>query len=302
MNIITYLFTNGSFLNKENVRLLQGKDIKIYVSIDGVKESNDKYRKIRGSKNSAFEVVIKNLEKLSDKQKSRMGINMVVGPENCSFLMENIKFFHKMGFYSIDLSLLGYYAWPLRATKQLEKELEKFIKHYKRIFYRFSKEKPFFMYQLAWISNGKWGYMDKCDRIKIGPDGRFYFCDAFFSADSEKRAQFSIGDIKAGFDISKIDALKKEARENIQKIFPSRFSEHEFNKRIYCPYGVYYYAKVNNQEINELLKRFYESSGIYSKFIFKLYNSLKNNEKFKEFYAIKNKEKGSECLETVTCK
>jgi len=281
------LFTNGSILTKKDMEELIKKNIRIYLSIDGIKESNDSYRKFRNKqKVSAFDTIMKNLDKLPKKYIKNMNINMVIGPKNCKYLMGNIHFLNNMGFSSIDISLMSYSHWPKESLKMLIKQLNIFYEYYASLFTK-NISRPFKMYQLDELFHGGWDKMDMCNRLKIAPDGNFYFCDAFFSIPTNKKGRYKIGDVNTGFSIEKIENIKKEARDAISKIFPDIFILHAQNKMIYCPYGVYYYSKLHNKDLKKSLKNFYLFSKIYSSLLMHLFDKLKNNKKFVKFY--KNK-------------
>lgn len=284
LNSKIYLFTNGSLLTKEDAEKLIRKKVRVYVSIDGIQESNDCYRKCMLSDESAFIKAINNLKTIPKKNIKKMGINMVVGPKNCKYLMKNIAFFKKFGFHSIDISLMSYAYWPKRSLKTLINQLSIFYRHYLSLFSKNKNTVPFRMYQLAELFRGGWDKMDRCNRIKLAPDGNFYFCDAFFSLPSKKRRRYKIGDINKVF-LKKIDLLKEEAKKHILGIFPRTYLLHRQNKMIYCPYGVYYYCKQNKKNLRKYLKNFYLFSRIYSSLLIHLFHKLKDNKKFIEFYA-----------------
>jgi len=274
--IKVYLFTNGSLLSRKDAEELLKRNVKIYLSIDGVKESNDRYRKCKGS--SAFSQAMKNIRKFPKPLIKKMGVNMVVGKKNCSYLMRNIKFFSKMGLGSIELSLMSYENWPKKSLKKLVEQLDELYVYYNSLFSGKNKQK-FRMYQLGELFHGGWDKMDNCTRVKLAPDGNFYFCDAFFSLDSMKRETHKLDNME------KIDALKEEAKQGISKVFPKTFSMHEQNRMIYCPYGVYYYCKQNHKDLKTYLKNFYISSRIYSSFMVHLFEDLRNNKEFLQFYS-----------------
>jgi sulfatase maturation enzyme AslB (radical SAM superfamily) len=277
-----YLFTNGSLLKNEDVKILIDEGIDICISIDGIKESNDCYRKFRLNNSSTFCKVYKNLSGIDKKYFKKIHANMVIGPENCSNIKKNIKFLSKLGFGSIDLSLMSYSKWGKSNLKELVNGLDWLYNYYISLFNQ--KNKPFKMYQLDDLFYGGWCKMDRCNKIKIAPDGNFYFCDAFLSAKQDKKRLYRVGNLKNGFSYKLIEKLKSDASKGIAKIFPKTFLLHSQNKLVYCPYGVYYYTKVHNKDLRLYLKRFYTASKIYSSFLMCLFNSLKNNKKFCEFY------------------
>jgi len=108
LNIKIIVFTNGSLLTKEYAEELIRKRVKIILSFDGIKKANDSYRKIRNENKSAFEKVFENIKNFSEEFKKNISINMVVGPKNCQYLMDNIYFFQDLDFFQIDINLMSY--------------------------------------------------------------------------------------------------------------------------------------------------------------------------------------------------
>jgi len=278
------LFTNGSILLKEDLKQLFKKNVRIYLSLDGSKKSNDSYRKFRYNQSiSTFDLIMNNLNSLPKEYLKNMHINMVIGPKNCKHLMENVRFLSKFGFSSIDLSLLSYSHWPKKSLKELIEQLNIFYKYYTSMFIE-NKGVPFKIHQLGELFSGGWDKMDRCNRLKLAPDGNLYFCDAFFSIPCKKRSKYKVGNVKNGFSIEKIENLREEAKIGIKDIFPKTFLLHEQDKQIYCPYGVYFYSKLHRKNLKKSLKNFYLFSRIHSSLLMYLFNKLKDNKKFINFY------------------
>lgn len=277
------LFTNGTILNKEDVKQLVASNVDIYLSLDGIRESNDAYRGFRSSDSSVFDTIMKNLGQLFPGDRERIHVNMVVGPDNCAHLMENIRFLNSLGFQSIDINLMSYLQWPKQSLKVLIAQLDLVYKYYLSLFTE-HVDRPFKMYQLDQLLHGGWGKMDQCRRLKIAPDGNFYFCDAFFSLPSNQKEKYKIGDTSQGYSVEKMEELKAEAKEAISTIVPKTFLLHAQNRMLYCPYGVYYYSKLHNHELRQSLQNFYLFSRIFSSFLWHLFEALKRNKDFLDFY------------------
>jgi len=291
INTKILIFTNGSLLDRKTASLLLEKKVGIYLSLDGIKESHDSYRMFRDKeKGSSFDKIMDNLDSMPKTYLEKMHVNMVIGPKNCKHLMDNVRFLHELGFNSVDISLMSYALWPKESIQILVSQLDILFEYYRSIFID-GKKKPFKMYQLEELFNKGWNKMDRCNRIKLGPDGKLYFCDAFFSIRSDLRIKYALTAWDRKFIENKTSEIKAEARKGLQDIFPRTFKLHQLNKFIYCPYGVYYDCKEHNKDLMKSLRNYYLFSRIYSSFLIHLFKALKDNKRFLDYYGRVPKDK-----------
>lgn len=77
------LTTNGTLFTDEILELFETNDFRVIISLDGPKEINDKNRKFESIKDSVFDRVIRNIEKIESDYRGlfkRLSINMVIDP------------------------------------------------------------------------------------------------------------------------------------------------------------------------------------------------------------------------------
>ena len=92
-NLSFNMTTNGSLLTRDKIEYFSKHNIDITISLDGIKEINDKNRVFALSKKGTFDCVMKNLKVIMDDFKdfaSHVLINMVVDPSNDLDLIEKI--------------------------------------------------------------------------------------------------------------------------------------------------------------------------------------------------------------------
>lgn len=286
------VFTNGTLLTSEKAEQLISRNVRLFISLDGIKKANDCYRKYFYSpKVSTFDTVIKNIERLPLEIRNKIGLNMVVGPKTIPFLMKSIKYFQKLGLGSIDFSVSAYGIWKAEEMVVLKSELKKFVKFYANLFNSDSKEHIFKVDILDGliVKNNIWNQMGNCFKVKFAADKNFYFCDAFFSLPFTERAKYKVGDLNKGINIKAISNHTLEANKNIATVKHDSYKWHAKHRRVYCPFGVYFYTKFNNQDLAKHLNSFYRISDIYTAIFVYLAKILKNNKKFHKFYYSEDK-------------
>ncbi len=280
------VFTNGSLLDPKTAKILIENNVKICVSIDGIKEANDKYRHFKNSSASAFDVVFNNIKSLGSGILSKIYLNMVFTPETCCHLANSVIFFSGMGIYSIDVSLSTYEEWDEAAISVLKKQGVELIKYYTSLFSENSKIPPFHMYQIKNLQDRNWRCGLGCTSIKIGPDGNFYFCDSYFSLPPELRKKYAVGNLNEGIDFEKRQSIMTEADLALQKDFGKEYQVYKCKKRTICPYLIYNYSSAKGEDYRQRFENINRVSKIYSRIFLIIDHFLRGNKKYKELYNI----------------
>ncbi len=288
LNIMMDVFTNGSLLDSKTIDLLIDKEVEIYVSLDGIKEANDKQRKLKANPSkSTFNMISSNLDKLRKDQLAKIGINMVFTPDTCQHIMESIRYFRKYDLLSLDVSLSTYDSWKGKDMEILRKQMASLVEYYLSTFKKGSKEKPFQMYRIR-ESIGKRGRRGwRCGMVKLGPDGKFYFCDSFFSVPKERRQEFNIGDIKEGINVGKRKKIKMDMARELEKNGKELVEFYNFNKRAICPYLLCSYALIHKKDVREMIANLKGVTALFSDTFLTISDSLRNNAEFRKMYDIK---------------
>lgn len=95
--------TNGTLATEEKLRYLRDNGVKFLLSLDGVGDDHDRYRKFANGRGS-WDVVSKRIP-LMKRFQPWLGTKMTVTPESCGNLAENIRTLHGMG---VNQFVLGY--------------------------------------------------------------------------------------------------------------------------------------------------------------------------------------------------
>ena len=90
-NIRWSMQSNGTLLTDEYIEILKKHKVSIGVSLDGLKEQHDKYRKFKNG-NPTFDIIIRNIRKLQD-QGVKCGTLITITDNNVDYLLEIYEFF-----------------------------------------------------------------------------------------------------------------------------------------------------------------------------------------------------------------
>lgn len=93
-NIKWSMQSNGTLLTKKYIETLKKHNVSIGISLDGLKEQHDKYRKFKNG-NPTFDIIIKNIRKLQD-QGVRCGTLITITDNNVDYLLEIYDFFSEL--------------------------------------------------------------------------------------------------------------------------------------------------------------------------------------------------------------
>jgi uncharacterized protein len=117
--------TNGILLTDSMINYFYENKIKVLLSIDGVKETHDKFRVDKNGKGT-FAKVYENLKLLKEKQ-PWVGIKMTVMPTECSRLFNNILELHDLG---VNQFIIG----PATGVHWSSQDSDCFLSEMKRIY------------------------------------------------------------------------------------------------------------------------------------------------------------------------
>lgn len=93
-NIRWSMQSNGTLLTDDYVEVLRKHNVSIGISLDGLKEQHDKFRKFKNGK-PTFDIIINNIKKLQ-KAGVRCGTLITITDNNVEYLLDIYKFFTKM--------------------------------------------------------------------------------------------------------------------------------------------------------------------------------------------------------------
>lgn len=134
--------TNLTLLSNDMIDFFEECDISLHVSIDGNKQTHDRYR-IFGDGSPTHDIVLKNLERLKKTRiKNKVSLSMVFCPETVINLSSNIDYLSSLGVDMIYSSICLDFNWTPNYIAILKNEIIKAAEFYKR---RFENNNPIFL-------------------------------------------------------------------------------------------------------------------------------------------------------------
>ena len=130
----TFLFsilTNGLLLDNEFIDFSLMNNIAISLSLDGIEESHNLYRKI--GDNDSWEIINAKFELLISKIPESM-ILITLNPETVKYLADSISYLIESGAKSISISLNFMVSWHNDQLSLLQSPLMEISKFYKRCY------------------------------------------------------------------------------------------------------------------------------------------------------------------------
>jgi len=273
------LYTNGVGLDRKTLKQLAERDIFTIISLDGERSVNDLGRVFANGRGSVFDAVTAKIAKLPDKK--NLGINMVVTANGIENLTQNVDFFYRMGFRSINFYPEAYSTLSREELTALRKSLKKFADYY--VFLFEAEPWPFsipafssFLERRAGSESSDWWH--SCGNIVLGFDGNFHACDKAMSFPPEHPKDSAVGSPERGMDWVKREAFYAQARRAI-----SRSPRRNFT---FCPMGVYFYSRWSNRERKPLEDNFREIDSMFSSMFEDILTRIRAFKNFRAMYSI----------------
>jgi uncharacterized protein len=207
------LTTNGLLLDEEFLRFSLEEDILIAMSLDGVCEAHNRYRRLPDGSGS-FARLLPKLRMLLDAR-PYASVLMVVNPDTASMLTESVSFLLDEGCRYLIVSLNYAGAWNEADLEELARQYEQLGDLYidwtrqGRKFYL----SPFEV-KLSSHIQGEDVCKEQCElgirQISVDPDGFLFPCVQFTAAGPDSR--WCIGDVASGIDEDKRNGLRDESQ------------------------------------------------------------------------------------------
>jgi uncharacterized protein len=208
------LTSNGLLLDEEFLHFALEEDILIAMSLDGVREAHDRYRRMPDGSPS-FDHLLPKLRMLLSAR-PYASVLMVVNPDTAALLTESVSFLLDEGCRYLIISLN--YAGPWG-----EAELEELARQYERLgdlYIEWTRQgRKFFLspfeVKLSSHIQGEDVCKEHCElgirQISVDPQGFLFPCVQFTTAGPESR--WCIGDVTSGIDEAKRNQLRDESQD-----------------------------------------------------------------------------------------
>ena len=209
------LTTNGLLLDEEFLRFSLEEDVLIAMSLDGVSEAHDRYRRLPDGTGS-FDRLLPKLRMLLEAR-PYASVLMVVNPDTVSLLTESVSFLLDEGCRYLIVSLNYAGVWNEADLEELARQYEQLADLYiewtrqGRKFYL----SPFEV-KLSSHIQGEDVCKEHCElgirQISVDPDGFLFPCVQFTAAGPD--SGWCIGDVESGIDENKRKRLRDELQQD----------------------------------------------------------------------------------------
>ncbi len=251
VDILVIATTNGVLFNREMQAFIKQLDDRFILnfSLDGKEDSHDAHRKIKNSKNSSFELAIKNFNNFSRKN-GYVRIISTIAPDQVNFLLDNVKFIIKQGFLYIDLFPQMFKIWSKKERDVLEGSLNSIVNKINK------KETKLDLRVL----NRLWGSTHYA-KIMLGADGKFYLFEWVLPLEEKHRKLFQIGDYQH-INLVKRKKLFELLFNQMSKANKSKCNTCEYNAFCSDPLPLYLWSLYNKYDFLTYFKNFCQISKI----------------------------------------
>jgi uncharacterized protein len=211
------LTTNGLLLDDAFLQFALDEDVLIAMSLDGVREAHDRYRRLPDGSPSFDRLLPKLRMLLSARPYS--SVLMVVNPDTVAWLTESVSFLLEEGCRYLIVSLNYAGTWREEDLAELTRQFERLGDLYVewtrqgRKFYL----SPFEV-KLSSHIQGEEVCKEHCElgirQISVDPQGYLFPCVQFTVAGRE--SPWCIGDVSSGIDETRRHALREESQKEKQ--------------------------------------------------------------------------------------
>ncbi|MEK6727161.1 MAG: radical SAM protein [Candidatus Omnitrophota bacterium] len=192
--------TNAVLLTKERISFFKDYNLKLAISIDGNKDTHNKFR-VYSNNMGSFDKVRENLPAVfKNIARKNIAAALDVTPSTAGKLYENFKYILKLGFDTINIEPIhGFQRWDNKAQKELGDSINKIIRY---IFKEIKNNNFIFLTTINRemknnnLSNFRKGRCLFFQSLEVCPDGEMVFSSFLFNSLDKNR--YIMGDVNAG--------------------------------------------------------------------------------------------------------
>lgn len=208
--------TNGILLDEEFVNYANQNHLEISISLDGIKQSHDYYRKFKSGEGT-FDLLQPKIDLLLRNQPYAKAL-ITITPETLDNYAESFEYLVKRGFKYVIASLNYAADWTDEDIKRLKKQYTAISKLYEQFI---KEERKFYFspFDMKFASHIKQDNMDcyQCHlgkrQIAIAHNGDIYPCVQFVQDGISNKA-YQMGDIYSGINTDFQEKLYLESKQN----------------------------------------------------------------------------------------
>lgn len=191
------VFTNGTLLTPGWLAFFARLGVRLTLSLDGDRRTNDSRRRFRAGRRSVFNAALRALPR---KDRAGVTAHMVISPSSAGALARGVKNLCALGFESIAWAPDTTALWGQAALAELKRAmLEVKLHYFKRLKAGLPPYEIANIYEILEALDGR-AAAGGCSNLTLGPDGLFYPCDKLIGAPAALRLPYALQPfgIKAG--------------------------------------------------------------------------------------------------------
>ena len=198
-SVIWALTTNGASVDEQKLQFFQKHGLRLLLSIDGNRESQDAHRRL-ASGGSTFDLVYPKIA-LMKKHQPWLGARVTVNPDTAGHMKENVEFLLKAGINQFIIGPNMDVMWTRDAFEVYRQQWFELANFYVseweqgRGFRITSFEKD--LASQASECSGKWGCEAGRDKICVSTTGAIFPCTKFASQ-NYLAGKYKLGDLSSG--------------------------------------------------------------------------------------------------------
>jgi len=190
-NLSWSMTTNGTLVDKEKARFLHDHNVSVMVSIDGVADMHNRYRRTCKGEPS-FEAAYRGL-KLLREYYERIDVHMTIMPDTIPLLHESLIFLSvEEGLGNVVVEPAMGVQWTKQSLDQLDKEMERSIAYLKTLP---EEKRRRFSFLKDRLSERPFGCQAAFSSMAVTPEGDILPCSMFL-CNRELRETYTLGNIR----------------------------------------------------------------------------------------------------------
>ena len=267
--------TNGTLLTRERYDALAALDVRVTVSLDGLRTTNDGQRVFHGDRDGSVHAAV--TERLRDLPVDRLGASLVFLSGNVDRLFQNVYYLARLGFGRINFQPEFYELWAPERLETFRRQLRLVADHY---IDSFRGGRPFVIPMLLNVLNparARSGWWKQCHSLVLGPEGQFLPCNRSMGLVQGGRRSAAVGSAAAGADW---EGRRRSYEEAAGRLAEALGPEEAYD---FCPMGMVFSGRLG-EDPERGMRNFQAVSRVLSEGLMSIASRLRGTPEFDALY------------------